>query len=123
MHTSAQRECKKGWLISERGLPAYHRDADNAASGSARDSPDAASANASVPPSGMDSPGCPSPFPFRGDNALFGAPDSHPSSSCRFAPAHDNLQQSRGLIPAFLSLVVTWRRRQFNFAAAPNSVG
>jgi len=93
---------------------------DNAASGSARDSPDAASASASVPPSGTDSPGCPSPFPSRGDNALFGAPDSHPSSSRRFASAHDDLQQSRGLIPEFLSLVVTPRRRQFNNTTASN---
>ena len=123
MHTSAQRERKKGWLISERGLSAYHRDADNAASGNARDSPDAASASASVPLSGTDSPGCPFPFPFRGDNALFGAPGSHPSSSRCSASAHDNLQQSRVLVPAFLSLVVTWRRRRFNRAAAANNFG
>lgn len=103
--TSAQRERKKGRLISERGLSAYHRDADNAASGSARDSSDAASANANVS-SGRDSLGCPSPFPCRGGNALSGAPDIHPSSSCRFAPAPDNLQQFRGLIPAFLSLAI-----------------
>lgn len=79
-------------LISERGLSAYHRDADNAASGSARDSSDVANASASVSPSGKDSPGCPSPFPSRGGNALSGAPDSHPSSSRRLAPARDDLQ-------------------------------
>jgi len=79
-------------LISERGLSAYHRDADNAASGSARDSSDVANASASVSPSGKDSPGCPSPFPSRGGNALSGAPDSHPSSSRRLASARDDLQ-------------------------------
>lgn len=109
MHTSAQRERKKERLISERDLSAYHRDADNAASGSARDSPDVASASASAPPSGTDSPGCPSRFPFRGGNALFGALDSHPSSLRRFADK--NLQQFRWLIPAFLSLAITWRRQ------------
>lgn len=93
------------------------------ASGSARDSPDAASASASVPPSGTDSPGCPSPFPFRGDNALFGALDSHPSSLCRFTSVHDNLRQFRGLIPAFLSFAVTWCCRQSNLATVSNNFG
>ena len=107
-------------MISERGLSAYHRDADNVASGSARDSSDAASASASVPPSGTDSLGFPSPS--RGDNALFGVPDSHPSSSSRFASAYDNLPQSRWLITADLSFVITWRHR-FNLATAFNNCG
>jgi len=90
------------------------------ASESARDSSDAVSASANVPPSGTDSPGCPSPS--RGDNALFGAPDSHPSSSCRFASAHDNLPQSRWLITADLSFIIIWRHR-FNLATAFNNCG
>jgi len=67
---------------------AYHTDADNAASGSARNSP-LDVADASAWPWETDSHGCPFPFPFRGDSALSGAPDNHPSSSRQLAILSD----------------------------------
>jgi len=98
MHTSAQRERKKERLISERDLSAYHRDADNAASGSARDSLDVANASANAPPSGMGSPGCPSQFPFQDGNALFGVLDSHPSSLRRFARKSSTIPRAHSCV-------------------------
>lgn len=90
-----------------KGLLAYHNDA--ASESDARDSPDAASANANAPSSGTDRPAdCPSPFPSRGDNALFEAPGSRPSSSCpSYVRSRHNPQQSRLFISKFLLRIIT----------------